>query len=1183
VSSEARSQIVQEAIRLNGLAIQLYNEDKLSDAARAAQASVALLETRLGAGQLALASPLLILGAIYRAQRAHDAAESTFARSLEIVEQARGPMHLEIAAVLGHLGELYKSQGAYAKAEPVLVRALDIREQALGATHLDVADSLAALGEVYCGGAAYERAQQLFARALAIREAALGATHPDTAHSLVKLSLAHQEQGQHELAEPLLVRALAIFESTPSATYADVAKCLNNLAMMYKEQGAHENARPLLVRALELHERALGPTDPLVAVSLHNLASSYTQDRASEATALYERAIAIQEAALPPMHPHLAMSLTSLASHHRRLQAYERAEPLYLRAIEILERTLGRMHPELARSLGALATFYWEWGNVDRAEALSMRALEIAERALGPTHPLVATRLHELAALHMSRGEHASALAAFARAAAITEDRLQRELVGLPARRKRALLGSVRGETDGIISLHADAMPASPEALELALATVVRRKHRAVDSLTENQMNRLVRARPELRDTAQQLVKANAQASSWLRKAFLPDDARSYFVELESLRTRIDELEAKLNAAGAELRAPPEAITVPAIRAALPHGAALVELVRYHRFAPSAKEWHEARYAAYVLPWQGPPRWAALGPAAAIDAAIDTMLVEMRSHRDQPVADALRRLHALVFEPIRGCVTGMSHLIVSPDDKLNLVPFEALEDSAGHYVLESWLVSYLGSGRDLLRLRDRPAPRSIATIVAAPDYGAPRSTARGRAFHPLDGARREATELPAYLSRVRTLTGTQATKAALAATIGPAILHIATHGFFDRAGLTMDGSEAERGPARLASATAASTARPRAPRHVTALAAESSTFIPLPPEYEFVADPLERAGLALAGANDTSDGIVTARELANYDWQGTQLVVLSACDTGLGSVRAGEGVNGMRRALMLAGTETQVVSLWNVSDSSTAELMREFYGEMAHGAARGEALRRAKLRLLGRARFAHPYYWAAFILAGGWTPLASDVLRPIAHREARAGSAAASASPRVTWAGHYPTSAPLAASAARPQHGAPESLAPETRERPQLPAELELSIVLLITSEQLGDRVDTDELVDHIAPAQEEIVGVYARGEIRPAPMALFVAIKPGRRVKVWVEGIDCQLAAEDLALIERRTSAWRAPAVSGPVTFAYAFRRKDQPVAGAPRLPRAWAEAARKAGKTLALPDELVAAVWPD
>jgi len=162
--------------------------------------------------------------------------------------------------------------------------------------------------------------------------------------------------------------------------------------------------------------------------------------------------------------------------------------------------------------------------------------------------------------------------------------------------------------------------------------------------------------------------------------------------------------------------------------------------------------------------------------------------------------------------------------------------------------------------------------------------------------------------------------------------------------------------------------------------HVT-LDGGMSSLSPPPPSSD-PAEALDRSGLAMAGANQDARGIVTAREIAGFDWWGTQLVVLSACETGVGAVPSGDGVYGMRRALVLAGTESQVVSLWSVSDASTRTLMRDYYGELARGTGRAEALRQAKLHMMHQPRYAHPYYWAALIPAGDWRPLDKNVFPP---------------------------------------------------------------------------------------------------------------------------------------------------------------------------------------------------------
>ena len=138
-------------------------------------------------------------------------------------------------------------------------------------------------------------------------------------------------------------------------------------------------------------------------------------------------------------------------------------------------------------------------------------------------------------------------------------------------------------------------------------------------------------------------------------------------------------------------------------------------------------------------------------------------------------------------------------------------------------------------------------------------------------------------------------------------------------------------------------------------------------------------NPLLRSGLALAGANQRKsgddDGVLTAMEAAALDLWGTKLVVLSACNTGVGEVKNGDGVYGLRRALVLAGSESQVMSLWSVSDKGTRELMIAYYTALQQGQGRCEALRSVQLKMLKSKERRHPYYWASFIQSGEWANL----------------------------------------------------------------------------------------------------------------------------------------------------------------------------------------------------------------
>jgi CHAT domain-containing protein len=296
------------------------------------------------------------------------------------------------------------------------------------------------------------------------------------------------------------------------------------------------------------------------------------------------------------------------------------------------------------------------------------------------------------------------------------------------------------------------------------------------------------------------------------------------------------------------------------------------------------------------------------------------------------------------------------------------MPFAVLVDERGEYLIEHFELSYLTSGRDLLHMSAESSPRYGAVVLADPNYGEPPSGGApvdaglepkrsadldrsGLMFTSLAGTAAEANALQSLLKldAQNVLTGDRATEAKLRELHGPRILHMATHGFFlndlqVRAALTSAGFGL------------------------------AMSALPLGE------NPLLRSGLALAGANarrsgETDDGILTAAEAAQLDLFGTQLVVLSACETGVGTVQTGEGVYGLRRALVLAGAQAQLVSLWKVNDAAAQELMVDYYQRLLQGEGRSRALRAAQQAMMAKPERQHPCYWASFIPIGDWTPL----------------------------------------------------------------------------------------------------------------------------------------------------------------------------------------------------------------
>jgi CHAT domain-containing protein len=394
------------------------------------------------------------------------------------------------------------------------------------------------------------------------------------------------------------------------------------------------------------------------------------------------------------------------------------------------------------------------------------------------------------------------------------------------------------------------------------------------------------------------------------------------------------------------------------IQGRLAPNAVLLEMLRYRPFTPGAatdaERWGAAHYATYVIRRDGAPVFVDFGDAAAFDADI----VEFRRALSQPrgtlAHDLGRRLADQLIQPLRAHLGDADQILVSPEGLLNLVPFGALVDGQDRYLMERYSFNYLSSGRDLLRDRTPPnAPVSPALIVAAPAFGEPDTPAvnrmpptgtttslsrtfNGVRFTPLPGTADEARALSQVIQGVRVLIGAAATETALKSAHRPRILHIATHGFF------LEDNEATGGSPVLE-------------------------------------NPMLRSGLALAGANQLAsgqdDGVLTALEAAALDLTGTRLVVLSACETGVGEVRNGEGVFGLRRAFMAAGAETLVMSLWQVDDEATRQLMVEYHRRLASGQGRVEALRQAAMVLMHDGQHSHPFYWASFISSGESSPM----------------------------------------------------------------------------------------------------------------------------------------------------------------------------------------------------------------
>jgi CHAT domain-containing protein/Tfp pilus assembly protein PilF len=978
---------IQVAQSLNNLA-NVYSE--LGDYAKAEESvkrSLAIAEARLGKNHPNVAIVLVNLASVCKKQGRYAEAEPLFRRSLEISEAAFGKDHLQVAISVSHLAELYRHMGEYARAEPLYQRALAIRKARAGAEHPLVAESLNDLANLHWENGEPAQAEALYQESLRIREACLGPTHPVVATTLNNLAAVCASTAQFGRAETLYRRSYAITRARLGNDHPDLAVALMNVAGLYTSMGQYAKAEPLYRGALGILERRLGKDHAWVADALSSLALVYRSlGQPRQAEEMYRSALRIRDN-LGKDHPALATSLNSLAGLHASLGQYAKAEPLYLRALKIREARLGKDHPLVAQSLNDLAALYQDLKATEKAEPLLRRALAILEARFGEDHPQGGIALANLAMLQLEKGQAKDAVASFDRSRRVSRRHVSRVLPGLPPSEQAAFLAiHERRELARSLSL---ALPFRDDEHVAAhtAAWLVNGKAIAQEALAQSALLTRDSADPAVGKLADQLRQTrHAMARLSLQPAPAGQE-KAHRQRVAQLAAQEQDLARRIAAAGSAAVvaewADPERV-----RQGLPAGGVLVDLARldvYDFKAAPNKRVQPARYVAWVTPAKGAVRVIDLGDAAKIDAAVkevrQVLEGSMKLYCAKGEAEAEKALRAplealsrLVLHPLLKQAGPAADWVVSPDGNLWLVPFVCLLLPDGKYAIEKLRLRYALSGRDLMA---RPAAAGVKAttplVLADPDFdlapaGAPAAAAKPPArpdgTRALSGALRLGgiQRLPGTLAEARAVqkrlavyagaeprvyTGREALVAVVKSARHPRVLMLATHGFF----------------------------LPQTPKGEGAVGGDDKALPP--PGWE---NPLLRCGLLLAGCNNAGkggvgdDGVLTGLDVTGVDLRGCELVVLSACETGLGDVQNGEGVAGLRQAFQLAGAESVISTLWQVPDKSSAELMTRFFDGLAKGKGRAEALREAQLRLIEGRReesaAAHPLFWAAFTLTG---------------------------------------------------------------------------------------------------------------------------------------------------------------------------------------------------------------------
>lgn len=919
-------------------------------------------------------------------------AKQYYLRALAVYEALAKPSR-DYFDLLINLSGLYLRQQDYDRAETLARQALEMARQ-FGEDTMAFALGLSSLAEVYNERGDHKQNQTLLRQAISLLEKLNGIEHLSLVSILGNLALSLRATGDYRSSEEYLRRALAILRVHLPPEHLDNASILERLGDHYYLIRDFEQAARYYQDVLAIQRHVLGEKHPWVAKTWDNVGSLYAEQQDyNRALECLQRAAQIRQEQLGEEHRDYAQSLNHLGLLYEKIGDYVRAEDHLKRALAIRKRILGEGHDDYATSLNNLAYFYQQNGRVEQALDLYQQALTIYQETLGMDHPHVALCLSNLALLYADRHDWQSAIDLLQQALEIDKQTTRHVLLISSERQRLEYLQRSRANVAACLSLVQQTSGGEPQLVTAAFNILLQRKGLAAEVFSV-QRDTVLRGRyPHLAGQLNELRTLRLQIAQETMAGPRNEGLRSHKERLRVLHAEQEELEAALirQIPEADVQHQLERANVQSLTSSLAIGDALIEFVKTIIFPLGTglrsgdPEAPLERYLAFVVTANAPEQvmFKDLGEAAPIDNLIrdfrqaiggSTNRKGAKRHlrigakrSAQPKMVAIRKLlRQAIFDPLTPLLSNCQRVFLAPDGDLSILPFETLATDTGHSLIDHYTFSYLAVGRELLRFRT-PQLSEVddCIVIADPDFdltvsSTPEPTIapptdqllpemfEGYDFIRLPGTYNEGVKVANQLG-VNPWIGANATKQRLIGVHSPPILHLATHGF------------------AIPSSQAGARRHPGSPQ------IEQEQF---PPNY--LENPLLRSGLALAGANTwlrgralpetTGNGILTAEDASGLDLLDTELVVLSACETGLGDIQIGEGVLGLRRAFMLAGAKTLVMSLWKVPDQQTQELIVDFYQRLLTGTSRVEALREAQLAM--KQRYIDPVYWGGFILQG---------------------------------------------------------------------------------------------------------------------------------------------------------------------------------------------------------------------
>ena len=919
------------------------------------QEAVRIQDTVLRDRTVACASCLNSYGASQLYLGNYGKAIEVFTKAAGIAEEVLGKQHQFYANCINNIGLCHMVLSDYPKAIDYISQARDIIADTFGTKHPSYALCLNNLGNCYQEMADFEKAIAYYTDAAAIHREILGENNLNYAGCINNIGNCYQEMSEYGKAIEYLTRAMEIRHELVDERHPDFVACYTNLGNCYYFLGDVNKALEFFEKSLALNRAIYGDRQPAIAINLEEIGNCHFDLGDYEKSIAYmTEALDIYRESMGERHPHYANTLNNLGNCLTGLGDYEKAYSNYREALDIYRETEGERHPDYAHTLKLLGTYYNNVGKFGEAVKYFSESLAIYRSIFGQRNRDVAASINFVGEAYSAMGERDSTSAYIRSYFSLVSDLVLDAFTYLPQNQRSAHWNTFNGFFMERLPQYTRFLSNDKEFLCTAYDGALFSKGLLLNAETE--LRRLILESGDedalllynrLQDERSLLDQLYAQPVS---ERTMPTDS------LENLYESLErELQQKSRAFGDFTNN--LSISWRDVQSALGKRDIAIEFLK----VPVSED--TTLYCALTLKkGYDAPHYVELFDMKDLEA-LQAKYAGRQKTDGLIYGDAA--LYDLVWKPLEKELKGVNNIYFGPSGELYQTAIEYADNGKGPLATRKNIFR-LSSTRQLAVARGETEHQRSA-VFGGLKYGAffsvdsldIRGAGGGLMVADLPGTEAEALEIDALLRKEgldNTLRmGEEGTEAAFKDLSGRRenIIHIATHGFY------WNGKQA----------------RGIADGQARNLANGSDRL------QEDVS--MTRSGLLFSGANNAlhdgfakkegvEDGILTAKEIAQMDLRGTDLLVLSACQTGLGEV-SGEGVFGLQRGFKKAGVNTILMSLWEVDDEATQLLMTRFYKGLTEGLSKTDALKKAQdaVRANKGRDFSSPYYWAAFILLDG--------------------------------------------------------------------------------------------------------------------------------------------------------------------------------------------------------------------